>query len=464
MANEWRTVRLGEFCSKIGSGATPRGGSKVYLEHGPFALVRSQNVRNDSFARDGLAHITAEQADGLANVELQPKDVLLNITGDSVARCCLVDEGILPGRVNQHVAIIRPRPDELDPVFLRYSLVSPEMQERMLSWAAAGGTRNALTKGMIEAFEVPCPPIREQRAIAHVLGTLDDKIECNRRLNRTLEGIVRALFKSWFIDFDPVIDNALAAGNPIPDELADRAALRQQAAEEHAKPLPDDLRALFPAEFTHTDTMGWIPKGWDVAPLSRTARLKAKTVNPGNSPDQVWVHFSIPAFDDGRQPVHDKGETIKSGKYLVPPCCVLASKLNPQFPRVWLPDVSDPAVSICSTEFMPFVPKTESELPFLYAFLSSEAAQTEITNRVTGSTGSRQRVKPKEIAEMPVLVPPQALRQRFSLTTSRHLDRLLNNTRSIAKLSALRDTLLPRLLSGEVTVPVAVTLTEEAGQ
>lgn len=171
MANEWRTVKLGELCSKIGSGATPRGGSKVYLEHGPFALVRSQNVRNDSFTRDGLAYINAEQADGLANVELQPKDVLLNITGDSVARCCLVDEGILPGRVNQHVAIIRPRPDELDPVFLRYYLVSPEMQERMLSWPAAGGTRNALTKGMIEAFELPCPP--HLRAARHRAGARD---------------------------------------------------------------------------------------------------------------------------------------------------------------------------------------------------------------------------------------------------------------------------------------------------
>lgn len=469
-ANEWKVVKLGNEVDILAG--FPFKSSCYTDTTESIKLVRGDNIVQGSFRWDGVKRWPKSMLEGLDSYLLREGDVVLAMDRpwiEAGLKYAAINKHDLPALLVQRTARLRGGAN-LDTRFLKYVIGSRAFTQHILAMQT-GTSVPHISASQIKEFSFRLPPLPTQRAIAHILGTLDDKIECNRNMNRTLEGIVRALFKSWFIDFDPVIDNALAAGNPIPDELAARAALRQQAAEEHAKPLPDDLRALFPAEFTHTDTMGpacagtagrWIPKGWEVAPLSRIARLKAKTVNPGNSPDQVWVHFSIPAFDDGRQPVHDKGETIKSGKYLVPPCCVLASKLNPQFPRVWLPDVSDPAVSICSTEFMPFVPKTESELPFLYAFLSSEAAQAEITNRVTGSTGSRQRVKPKEIAEMPVLVPPQALRQRLSLTTSRHLDRLLNNMRSIARLSALRDALLPKLLSGEVTVPVAATLTAEA--
>src|SRR3989304_3720839 len=172
MTSEWRTFHLGDVCTKIGSGATPRGGSNVYLEQGGIAFSRSQNIYNHGFHHDGLVYLTAKHADELANVEVAAGDVLLNITGDSVARSCQIDADVLPARVNQHVAIIRPDPKKLSPRFLRYYLVSPHMQAEMLSLAGAGATRNALTKGMIESFEVPAPEdVVEQQAIASILGT-----------------------------------------------------------------------------------------------------------------------------------------------------------------------------------------------------------------------------------------------------------------------------------------------------
>ena len=183
-SGEWRKVALGDACAKIGSGATPRGGKDVYLEEGSYTLIRSQNVYNAGFHRDGLVFISESHADALQNVEVIEEDVLLNITGDSVARVCQVATDVLPARVNQHVAIIRPDSDSLDAGYLRYYLASPEMQTLLLSWAGSGGTRNALTKVMIESLEIPLPPLPEQRAIAHVLGTLDDKIELNRRMNQ----------------------------------------------------------------------------------------------------------------------------------------------------------------------------------------------------------------------------------------------------------------------------------------
>ncbi len=222
LSSGWREVTLWNVCTKIGSGATPRGGRDVYLEEGPYTLIRSQNVYNDGFHRDGLAFIGEHHADELRNVEVCEEDVLLNITGDSVARACQVAPDVLPARVNQHVAIIRPDSVNLDAGYLRYLLVSPAMQALLLSWAGSGGTRNALTKGMIESLAIPLPPLWEQRAIAHILGTLDDKIELNRRMNETLEEMARALFKSWFVDFDPVrakIDGRWRRGESLPSTL-----------------------------------------------------------------------------------------------------------------------------------------------------------------------------------------------------------------------------------------------------
>jgi type I restriction enzyme S subunit len=224
MENDWKEISLKQVCQKIGSGATPRGGSSVYLESGEISLIRSQNIYNERFNPDGIVFISIDAAEKLKNVIVAEDDVLLNITGDSVARCCLPNPKYLPARVNQHVAIIRPKPDILDSRYLRYFLVSPQQQYFLLSLAGAGGTRKALTKGMIENLEILLPPLPEQRAIAQVLGSLDDKIALLRRQNETLEAMAQALFKSWFVDFDPVLDKALAAGHPIPEPLQAKAA------------------------------------------------------------------------------------------------------------------------------------------------------------------------------------------------------------------------------------------------
>jgi type I restriction enzyme S subunit len=197
----WKTHRLGDLCTKIGSGATPRGGKETYLDEGPFALVRSQNVLDFFCSTDGLAFINQEQANQLNNVELKERDVLLNITGDSVARVCQISSSLLPGRVNQHVSILRPDESKLIPEFLKYYLLNPSFKNYMLGLASVGGTRNALTKGMIEEFEIEVPPHDTQRRISAILSALDEKIELNRQTNATMETIAQVLFKEWFVDF-----------------------------------------------------------------------------------------------------------------------------------------------------------------------------------------------------------------------------------------------------------------------
>ena len=152
----WPQVSIGDHASKIGSGATPRGGEENYKAAG-ITLIRSMNVRDGAFLRDGLAFIDDEQAAQLEGVVVEADDVLLNITGASVARVCRAPADVLPARVNQHVAIIRPTAT-FNPHFLEQCLLSPSVKERLLKVARAGATREAITKSAIEQFRVIRPP------------------------------------------------------------------------------------------------------------------------------------------------------------------------------------------------------------------------------------------------------------------------------------------------------------------
>lgn len=188
-------TKLIDICSKIGSGATPKGGKEAYCEKG-ISLVRSQNILDFSFSCDGLAHITEEQAEKLSNVELKENDVLLNITGDSVARACTMDAQYLPARVNQHVAIIRGNADKVLNSFLLYFL--QWRKGFLLQLASAGATRNALTKGMIEQLEIDLPPLEQQERVVSILNALQAKMKNNQQINDNLYEMVNTYYTSLF--------------------------------------------------------------------------------------------------------------------------------------------------------------------------------------------------------------------------------------------------------------------------
>ena len=188
--------KLGDICTKIGSGATPRGGKDAYCNEG-ITLVRSQNVLDFSFSDNGLAFINEEQAARLNNVEVLSGDILLNITGDSVARACMMEDSFLPERVNQHVAIIRGKNDVVINRYLLYFL--QWKKSHLLQLASGGATRNALTKGMIEQLEIDLPQLSQQKKIVNILGSLDDKIALNNKINDNLEQQAEAIYNYMFI-------------------------------------------------------------------------------------------------------------------------------------------------------------------------------------------------------------------------------------------------------------------------
>jgi type I restriction enzyme S subunit len=439
MAGDWHALRLGAVCKKIGSGATPRGGSGVYLDKGEVALIRSQNVYNDGFHRDGLVYLTDEHAAELKNVEVEPDDVLLNITGDSVARSCQVASDVLPARVNQHVAIIRADSAVLWPRFLRYVLVSPNMQAKMLGVAGVGATRNALTKGMIESFEVVAPvDVNEQRAIAHILGTLDDKIELNRRMNETLEAIARAIFKSWFVDFDPV--RAKASGEP-PESICRRLGLTP------------DILALFPDRLVDSE-LGEIPEGWEVKPLAQITTYLNRGISPKYVEsggvlvlNQKCVRDS--RVDPSKARRHDPtqrsiaGRVLEVGDVLVNSTGVGTLGRVAQVLALDEPTIVDSHVTVVRAD-----PQQVSWNYFGGALLEREA---EIKALGEGSTGQTELARGR-LGDLKLMVPPEPLRKQCddSVLSIRLLTR--RNEEQSSTLALIRDRLLPKLISGELRV------------
>ena len=427
---QWRTVKLGDVCTKIGSGATPRGGKDVYLPEGPYALIRSQNVYNDGFHREGLAFIGEHHADELRNVEVSEGDVLLNITGDSVARVCQVVPDVLPARVNQHVAIIRPDSDNLDMGYLRYYLVCPEIQTLLLSWAGSGGTRNALTKGMIESLEVPLPSLPEQRAITHVLSTLDDKIELNRRMNETLEAMARALFKSWFVNFDPVrvkIEGRWRRGESLPG-------------------LPADLYDLFPDRLVPSE-LGEIPAGWEVKELGEVSNERRSSVQPKDIEDGT-PYIALEHMPRGSISLDDwgTGDGLASGKFRFNTGDILFGKLRPYFHKVGVAPVN----GVCSTDIVVVTPQASQWFGVVLCHTSSKEF-VDYTD--AASTGTKMpRTKWSDMARYKIALPSGDVTRAFGDVVQPWINSMLSAIHESRSLAAQRDALLPRLVSRELAV------------
>lgn len=153
---KFETAPLQKLCSKIGSGATPKGGKTAYFDEG-ISLIRSTNVFDFRFEYSELAHINNNQANALSNVIVEPNDVLFNITGVSVARCCMVPNNVLPARVNQHVMIVRPIKGEFMSYYIMFTLCAPDNKAKLLGIGQSGSTREAINKQELESFEIPVP-------------------------------------------------------------------------------------------------------------------------------------------------------------------------------------------------------------------------------------------------------------------------------------------------------------------
>ena len=441
LPNGWRVKKLGSFCTKIGTGATPRGGSEVYLgSRTSHALVRSQNVFDRSFDRTGLAFISDRHAQELSNAEVCSSDVLLNITGDGVTfgRACIVPENVLPACVNQHVAIIRPDRRECAPGYLLAFLTHPATKSYIESFNS-GGSRRAITKGHIESFDIPLPPLAQQDAIAAMLGALDDKIEVNRRMNTTLEATARALFQSWFVDFDPVHAN-----------LEDRAPAGLGKA----------TASLFPGTLQES-RIGLVPTGWKVerfdAHISAERGLSYQGDGLRRDRTGLPMHNLNSIYEGGGY----KHEGLKyyagpyREKHLLKPGDMIVTNTEQGFdhllighaaivPRCYGPSglYSHHIYRVRHQPTSPFSPH------YLVELFNNRRWHYWISGFSNGTTIN---MLPMDALEMPLLVvPPTELVNRFTaLAEAVHLQ-VENNTEQSRTLAAVRDALMPKLLSGAI--------------
>lgn len=382
-------VKLADICQKIGSGATPRGGKEAYRAEG-IALVRSQNVLDFSFSSDGLAYINDEQADKLRNVELQSGDVLLNITGDSVARACLMDDDYLPGRVNQHVAIIRVDESKAVNSYLLYYL--QWRKSHLLQLASAGATRNALTKGMIEQLEIDLPSLDEQRKVVGILGSIQNKIKLNHEINDNLQQQVFAAF-----------DNLVANAENTDCNVSDYAFLNPKRA------LAKNQMARS-IDMSRLSTSRAFPSGWEMKPFAGGMRF--------TNGDTLLARIT-PCLENGK--------------------------------TAFIDFLDDGEVAFGSTEYIVLAPKNDTPPEMLYCLARNPAFIDYAVKNMNGSSG-RQRVSAETVGQYRLPLFDKHSLSIFREVVSPMFLKMRYNSLENMRLAELRDELLPKLMSGEIGV------------
>ena len=378
-------VKFKDICTKIGSGATPKGGKEAYCEEG-ISLIRSQNVLDFAFSADGLAFINDLQAEKLKNVIVEEGDVLLNITGDSVARACMVDKKYLPARVNQHVCIVRADLQKAVPSYLLYFLQLNK--EYLLQLAAGGATRNALTKEMINNLELELPSIKDQQKIAAILDDIQARMDCNNAINENLEQQAKALYQQMFIE------------NTCPDWI--EGSLRDIA----------DI------------TMGQSPSG------------------SSYNEDGIGT-----IFFQGRAEFSFRFPTIRL--YTTEPKRMAYANDILMSVRAPVGDLNIAHTDCCIGRGLAAIHSKTNHQSFVLYTMFSLRKQLDVFNGEGTVFGSINR---NSLNDMPILIPSDETIEEFEKIVAPMDAAIRNNYDEICRLQAVRDSLLPRLMSGELDV------------
>ena len=303
------------------------------------------------------------------------------------------------GGCSNDVLVFRAK-DGVSKRFLYYVLSDDTFFD--YSMATSKGTKMPRgDKAAIMKYEVPDFTYEEQEKIAGVLEALDRKIQFNTEINENLTEQARAIFQEWFIDYEPF--------------------------------------------------GGAAPLDWHPSTLGQIAEMKTDSWSPAKNPDVVVEHYSIPAFDEQHYPVFEIASGIKSNKYILNSNSVMISKLNPDTKRIWRPMCLS-AHPICSTEFIVYEAKKQEQKDYIYSILDSVPFLNHLCSHTTGSTNSRQRATPKSTLDFTLCLPPDSVIEDFCHIVTPMYDLIASNIVENQSLAKARDSLLPRLMSGEIDV------------
>jgi type I restriction enzyme S subunit len=459
MGSEWTTKPLKEYIDGIvdNRGKTPQNAREIT----PFEMLEVNALKGSSCIPEYSLVRKYVSEDTFNNWfragHPRKNDVLISTVG-SIGEVA-ISEG--RGCIAQNIIALRPKPKELDGAYLYYFLSSRRVKAELLSMDISSVQPSIKVPHLME-LSVKAPSIGDQHKISSVLSMLDKKIQLNNQTNETLEKMAQALFKSWFVDFDPVIDNALEAGNAIPDELKDRAARRQQQlAKPDHKPLPDDIRQLCPSEFELTEELGWVPVGWGQTMISDFCLKVQNGGTPRRSESKYWDDGDIPWLASGevRQAIITKTKSFitkeglnKSSAKLIPKGTTVIAMYGATAGQVAFSAIEMTTnQAVCS-----LIPKSGAKF-FVYLFMERLVAVLE--NQARGS--AQQNISKSIIEQTISIMPPSTLLKVFDEYLLPIFDRWERNLDANTNLAELRDTLLSKLISGELRLPSDVLLGAE---
>lgn len=433
MGSEWQRVYLADAVEII-SGGTPKTSVPAYWGWDiPWLSVFDFNT-GYRWVSSAKKHITTRGLLESATTILNQGDIIISARGTVGAIAQLAR----PMAFNQSCYGIRGKAGIADTDFIYYLLRQLVGDMKRLSH---GGVFDTITRDTFRVIECNLPPLPEQRAIAHILGMLDDKIELNRRMSETLEQMARALFKAWFVDFEPV-----------------RAKLEGRWRRgESFLGLPAHLYDLFPDQLVDSE-LGEIPEGWGMGTLGDVADNPRRGIQPNSiQPDTPYI--ALEHMPKRRITLSDWGiaDGLESNKLEFRRGEILFGKLRPYFHKVAVAPVD----GVCSTDIVVVAPKSASWFGFVLGHVSS-VEFVEHTN--AGSTGTKMpRTSWTEMARYTVALPPQAVARAFTKRLQPFVAHIIAGVHESRTLAQLRDALLPKLISGELRIRDVETFLQERG-
>jgi len=446
MAGEWRTLTVGEIkaADERAIAIGPFGSrmkADAYVAEG-VPVIRGNNISDTRGFVGDFVFVSEETADGLQACNAFAGDLVFPHRG-AIGRVGVVPEdGTRRYMLSTSLMKLTCNRQLVDPLFVFYYFRSALGRNALLERASTVGTPGiGQPLSSLRSISLPIPPLPEQRAIAHILGTLDDKIELNRRMSETLEAMARALFKSWFVDFDPVRAKAEGRDPGLPEHIAD----------------------LFPARLVDSE-LGEIPEGWEVQPLSEVCQKPQYGYTASASDEPVGPRFLRITDINKRDWIEWESvpfcsiEPEKRDKYaLAPGDMVIARMADPGHGAI----IEEAVDAVFASYLIRFRPQRDELARYLQYWLRSPLYWNTVRAAQSGTT--RANLNAKVLGSFDLVIPPANALQPFNELADAFRRRVVANVRESTTLAALRDTLLPRLISGELRVEHAEKLIERVG-
>lgn len=391
---EYRTIR--ELCDIVADcpHSTPKWTSDGKI------VIRNNNIKNGYIDLSNPSYTDAE------NYEKRIKRAIPQYGDIIITReAPMGDVGMVPKGVEcclgQRMVLLRVNEDLCDKYFFLYSLQTKYVQHQ-ISWSEGTGTTvSNLRIPHLEQIKIPYMSIEKQKKIAYIIRCIEEKIDINKIINKNLEQQAQVIFKSWFVDFEPF--------------------------------------------------NGEMPHDWIASRLGDIASIKTNSFSPVKNPDAQLEHYSIPAYDEQKYPVFESAAGVKSNKYILSKNSVMISKLNPDTKRIWRPMCLS-KLAVSSTEFIIFEAFNPAYRDFVFSIIDSAAFSDWMCAHTTGSTNSRQRTAPSATLEFQVTLPDEKAITDFCAIVTPMYDAIASNICENQKLAQLRDSILPKLMSGELDV------------